>query len=99
MSGPGLQPGEKRPCTKCGTVIIGAVTIQGKVAPIEEVPHRNGNTLLQRHHDGMVHAITFGPEASDKLRRKGVELRHNHFATCPAAEQFRRTTNNEETGT
>lgn len=93
-----LQPGEKRPCQACGVEMIGGLTLQGKVAPVEAEPSAGGNVLLQRHADGTVAAVTFGNDTADALRQRGVELRLNHFASCPERERFNRQTN-EGTGT
>lgn len=43
-----LQVGEVRPCQACGVTIIGALTVHGKVAPMEVQPHPDGNVLLAR---------------------------------------------------
>lgn len=92
-----LQVGERKDCTACGKPMIGALTATEKVAPVEVDPSDVGNVLLQRHADGVFVAITFGNETAEALRQRGVELRLNHFATCPERERFSK--DNERTGT
>jgi hypothetical protein len=91
-----MQPGERKTCEACGKAMVGGLTMKGKVAPIEVEPSGTGNVLLQRHADGTVAAITFGNDTAQALRERGVELRLNHFATCPERERFN---TNEGTGT
>lgn len=94
-----LENGEQRPCSGCGVRIVGANSKTGTAtAPIEAAAHENGNVLIQRQADGRVIAVTFGPVEADVLRGMGVELRMNHFATCPEADRFR-PTQTEGTGT
>lgn len=92
-----MQPGDRKTCEACGKALVGGLTMKGKVAPIESEPSSGGNVLLQRHADGIVAAITFGNDTAQALRERGVELRLNHFASCPQAERFNHT--NEGTGT
>lgn len=94
-----MQPGERKDCQACGTPMVGGLTMKGNVAPIEAKPSTQGNVLLQRHADGTVAAITFGNETAQALRERGVELRLNHFASCPERQRFERNkTTNEGTG-
>lgn len=98
-----LQPGERRPCAGCGTMIIGARSLVTEsrpghdptktpgVLPITLEPNaEKGNVLIQQI-DGELRAIVFGKAAPlDALRAHGVQLRLCHFADCPEADQFRR---------
>lgn len=94
-----LREGERKDCEACGVKLIGGYTAQGKVAPIEAEPSPTGNVLLQKHADGTIAAITFGNETAAALRERHVELRLNHFASCPQRERFGRDrTTNEGTG-
>lgn len=90
-----LTNGEQRPCRACGKRFIGAATDAQAQAPIELEPDANGNVLLQRSGVG-VRAFTFGPDNAAWLRGLGVELRMNHFASCPERARF--TTPTEGTG-
>jgi hypothetical protein len=93
-----LQAGERRPCAACGTQIVGALTVNDRVAPITVDPHEDGNVLLHRHaaDPKVVRAWVLGGDALQKARDNGVELRRNHFMDCAHADRFRPTTTQED---
>jgi hypothetical protein len=87
-----LAPGERRPCTACGTEIIGARSSSNprSVMPIVVERHPNGNVLLQQR-DGELTAFVFGNAViRTALQEAGVVMRISHYADCPQAETFRR---------
>lgn len=84
------SPGETWRCAACGEPLVGARTINGKVAPIEvDVKVTEGNCFLFRN-NGEVRVATAAGEHLEWLREQGVELRFNHFATCPERQRFER---------
>jgi len=87
-----LAPGERRPCSACGTPIVGARSSSNpkSVMPIVVEPHANGNVLLQQK-DGELVAFVFGNAViRGALQDAGVVMRVSHFSNCEAAESFRR---------
>lgn len=81
-------------CEACGTLMIGATTKNGKVAPIEINPSPAGNTLLFKAPSAVdgnpeTHCRTFAGFALGELQEQGVPMRLNHFASCPAAANFK----------
>lgn len=87
-----LAPGERRPCSACGTEIIGArsSTNPKSVMPIVVEPKANGNVLLQQR-DGVMTAFVFGDAiVRGALQDKGVVMRVSHFSDCPQAGEFQR---------
>lgn len=88
-----LSPGERRPCSACGTEIIGARSASNpkNTMPVVVEPNANGNVLLQQK-DGVLTGFVFGdPVVRGALQDAGVVMRVNHFADCAGAEKFRRT--------
>lgn len=85
---PKLTAGERRPCSACSVEIIGAATKAGKVAPIETREDDHGNCILF-HRDGTVCTAVVPVDMLGRLRDLGVPTHLNHYAACPAAEQFR----------
>jgi hypothetical protein len=85
---PKRQVGERWDCSACGKALVGARTINGKVAPIEQDVTPGGNCFLFRRGDEIRVAVLTGPIVPFALRH-GFELRMNHFATCPEKERFR----------
>ena len=83
------QPGEEWQCAACSARLVGARTINGKVAPIELDLADDGNCFIFRA-KGEVRVAALGGPLLEEARRQGFELRHNHFATCPESERFRR---------
>lgn len=83
------QAGERWPCEACGEVLIGALTVNLKVAPVEAVIAEDGNVWLGRRADGTIICATLAGALLDKAREVGITLHHNHFATCVDKERFR----------
>lgn len=92
-----LREGESKACEACQEPMIGALTINGKVAPVELRAHDNGNVWLGRGvaRDGCgvgpVICATLAGDILDKAREVGIALHMNHFATCPERERFERS--------
>jgi copper chaperone CopZ len=85
-------PGERWECEGCGKKLIGALTKNGSVAPIELEPDERGNVILQTNTvDRQVHAITLGFDSAGKVAEAGAQLRLNHFAYCAYRERFQRS--------
>jgi copper chaperone CopZ len=89
--------GERWDCDGCGKKLIGALTKNGSVAPIELEPDERGNVILQTNTtDRQVHAITLGFDSAGKVAEAGAELRLNHFSTCPERTRFMRRPPSED---
>lgn len=89
---PRRTPGERWECEACGVPLVGArsASNHANTLPVVLEPHPKGNVLIQRV-DGVLTGFVFGHGvALSALRDKGVQMRVNHFADCPGAEQFRR---------
>jgi hypothetical protein len=70
--------------------LLWAHTPAGARAPIVRAASEDGNVLLLRHTVLGVLAIQLTKDMLDQARRQGVELRLNHFASCPARAKFAR---------
>ncbi len=90
MARPTRQPGDRWPCEGCGEVLVGALTINQKVAPIEARVAEDGNVWLGRSKAGTIVCATLGGPLRDKAVEAGITLHHNHFATCEFRERFQR---------
>src|SRR5262245_17494307 len=99
-----MKPGQSKRCEACGCLMVGALTRDGKVAPIEVGPDERGTVLLFRAEPAGPLRATFGEEAVVQCRTfaagsmahvelvdQGVPLRLNHFAYCPDAARFARS--------
>jgi hypothetical protein len=86
---PKRSPGETWNCAACGQYLVGAKTINGKVAPIEVALNAEGTSFLFRRNEEVRVAVLTG-EMLEFAKRHEFELRHNHFATCKHAERFRK---------
>jgi hypothetical protein len=90
------EPGERWACEGCGCNLVGALTINGKVAPVELGTHTDGNVGLGRRdtpegpEGSEVVCATLGGPLLEKAREAGIALHMNHFATCPERERFQR---------
>ncbi len=86
---PARRAGDQWKC-ECGEKIIGALTINKKVAPVVLRPADNGNVWIGRNAEGMVVCATLGGPLLDKAREVGLQLHLNHFSDCPLREKFAR---------
>jgi hypothetical protein len=77
-------------CDGCGLPLIWAHTPAGARAPIVRDPAEDGNVLLLRHSVLGILAIQLTKDLLDQARKQGVDLRLNHFASCPNRAQFAR---------
>ena len=69
-------------CNSCKAPIIWVRTATGKVMPVDARPAEDGNMVID---DGVARVIAKGESPPvGKLRWK------SHFATCPAAQSFRK---------
>lgn len=89
------MPGERWRCGDdgrpgCGAQLVGALTIKGKVAPIELAPDEQGrgNVWLGRRADGTVICATLSGLLVEEAKLVGIPLRLNHFAYCPERESY-----------
>ncbi len=81
--------GEKFPivgCRSCNASIVWAKTFKGKLMPVDVHPSPDGNVLLYEE-TGLLRAEV---QKGDDAKLKWVDYRRSHFATCPAADQWRR---------
>jgi hypothetical protein len=93
-----VKPGERKPCAACGVPLVGALTIKGKVAPIEVASREDGNVWLglkapraqDDPGDSVVVCATLAGALLEKAREVGIALHMNHFATCPDRDRFKR---------
>jgi hypothetical protein len=67
-------------CQSCGEPIVFGVTQHGRLMPLNAIPSPAGTIVLDA--DERVRVV--GPDPTD-LRLRYV----SHFATCPAAAQWR----------
>lgn len=90
-----LAPGQTKACEACGVAMIGALTRDGKVAPIEVDPDATrGNVLLFKapangHAEPVLQCRTFAGFALGELQAERVPMRLNHFAFCPERDRFK----------
>lgn len=85
---PRRRPGETFRC-ECGEACIGALTLAGKVAPIELNAKPEGTVWLGKNKDGVVASMVLGGPLLEAAREGGMGLHLNHFASCPHAARFR----------
>jgi hypothetical protein len=87
-----LAPGERRPCTACGTPIIGARSSSNpkSVLPVVVEPHPNGNVLIQQKNGELVGFVIGNHMLRQQLLDLGVVMRISHFADCKHAGEFAR---------
>lgn len=90
----GRLQGQRWTC-ECGERLVGALTVNGKVAPITVADYDDGNVWLGRRMtpegpDGyeVICAVLAGP-LLEKGRESGMALHRNHFYGCPLADRFR----------
>jgi hypothetical protein len=70
-------------CRSCSAVIVWALTREGRLMPVDAIPHERGNLRLRRDDASRLHVEV---RASD-----GQEVRYRpHFATCRDADGWRR---------
>ena len=82
------EAGEQWNCAACQQLLVGATTVNDRVAPIEVAVNPNGNCILFRRF-GEIRVATVPPDKMDWVKEQGFELRRNHFQGCPKAERFR----------
>lgn len=82
-----LQVNERRACQGCGEEIVGARTINGRVAPITVKAYDQGNVWLGKREGDLI-AATLGGPLIEKAKESGIELHLNHFANCPEKGRF-----------
>ena len=82
------RPGERWNCRACQTPLIGALTKAGKVAPIE-IDDFPDATCVLFWRGQEVNTRVVPPEQREQIRELDIPLHFNHFATCPAAKDFR----------
>lgn len=77
-------------CSACPAHIIWAISPAGARSPIDYAPSDDGNVLLLSPSDlGQVLAVTLSKGGLDLARERGLQLRLNHFASCPERERFK----------
>jgi hypothetical protein len=70
--------------------MIWAISPAGARSPIDYAPSENGNVLLLSPSDlGQVLAVVLTKDGLELARDRGLQLRLNHFASCPNADEFR----------
>lgn len=84
---PKRSAGEFWECSACGEKLVGAKTVNGKIAPIQVRTTEYGNCFLFKA-GSEVHVAVMPPEILAWAKTQGMELRMNHFATCPHRERF-----------
>lgn len=79
------RAGERWECEGCGQALVGALTINHKVAPVEMATREDGNVWLGRRSDGTVICATLSGLLIEEARRVGIALRRNHWSDkdCP----------------
>jgi hypothetical protein len=76
-------------CTACHAALVWSISERGARAPVDFEAAVDGTVLLFKH-GGEIRSVIPPREVLDYLRDVGMPLHHNHFATCPQAERFRR---------
>lgn len=91
MSSLDLTPHRKE-CRSCKASIVMAVSSStGNTMPIDYNPNPlRGNVLLALDRGQLVAGVLTRTRL-DAARKSGAELRTSHHATCPNADQHRRT--------
>lgn len=86
-----LQPGQRKVCDgpNCTVQLVGALTINGKTAPVEVAASDEGNVWLGRNKAGQVVCAQLAGPLLTKAREVGIALHHNHYATCVDKDRFR----------
>lgn len=86
------MPGER--CRSCGAPIIWAQTVNGKAMPIDAEPVPDGNVLLTGRRVETRRG-TLAPECrvegDTPMFPDGADRYMSHFATCPQADQWRKS--------
>jgi len=72
-------------CSSCGAQIFWAMTAAGKSMPLDRRPVENGNVILDENQIAEVISPT------NRRALRGRKTFVSHFATCPNADQHRRT--------
>jgi hypothetical protein len=80
-------------CGSCGAPIRWAVTVNGKRMPVDDQPVPDGNLVLSDPTPGAYAPTAAHYVQPDQLTLFGDEPPRftSHFATCPNADQHRRT--------
>src|SRR4051812_10343565 len=75
-------------CTsgRCGAWVVWATTAQGKGMPVDVEPSPTGNCRLEDGPTPVAPNVVVVP----MIQRGRPGLRTSHFATCVAADEFRR---------
>jgi hypothetical protein len=76
------------PCRGCGSPIVWAFTTNGKLAPFDAISDNaeGGFALEESPFPDTPPTAVFVPSY---IRQKGTPYFVSHFATCPAADDFR----------
>lgn len=77
-------------CRRCKAPILWATTDHGAPIPLDPTPTTDGNIALVHLGTGAVVAITLKTRELARLAGER-ELYMTHFATCPFADEFRKT--------
>ncbi len=77
-------------CRACGANIFWAKSKLNKGIPMNLEPTLDGNVLLEEHEGEPPRAYVFSAGQARKAKVTGTKLYLSHFATCPAAAEFRK---------
>ena len=81
-------------CKRCGAPMVWAKNPEtGKALPIDAAPDANGNIALEVGYENGKADLFANVLTGDELEREPGgkrPLHKSHFATCPAASEFRR---------
>lgn len=83
-----MKPSDRRPCRSCPAEIYWLENMNtGKRAPIDARATHDGNIEIDLESES--YRVLSGVELAE-ARAIGVALHKNHFATCPAADSWKR---------
>lgn len=81
-------------CSSCKAAVLWALTPKGERTPVDAaVNMEKGNTLVLAPKNLHTYlAVVLSGKMLDRARSAGVDLRVNHWASCPNREQHRQET-------
>lgn len=75
-------------CRSCGAPVRWVETTSGRRMPLDPTPNAKGNVYLE---PGVPTATVFGNLQADARKALAGRLYLSHFATCPDADDHRRS--------
>lgn len=78
-------------CSSCKAAVLWALTPKGERTPVDAaVNMEKGNTLVLAPKNLRTYlAVVLSGKMLDRARSAGVDLRVNHWSTCPDRDEWR----------